>query len=212
VWLDLATWPRRAHFEFFRGYESPFFNLVAAVDVTETRAWCKDHGASFFLAGWYAGLGAVNAVEALRMRIRGDGVWVHDRVSVGSTVLAPDETFRFAYLEAADSFPIFAANGRAAVDRALAGGPLDDQAARDDLVYGTVVPWVSFTGLKHARRKASDDSVPRLAFGKFEQREGRWWMPVSIEAHHALADGLHAGRFFEGLTARFADPDRTFSG
>jgi chloramphenicol O-acetyltransferase len=31
-------------------------------------------------------------------------------------------------------------------------------------------------------------------------------MPVSVEAHHALMDGLHAGRFFERLQRHCSDP------
>jgi chloramphenicol O-acetyltransferase type A len=31
-------------------------------------------------------------------------------------------------------------------------------------------------------------------------------MPVSVEVHHALMDGLHAGRYFEGLENCFSSP------
>ncbi|RME51569.1 MAG: chloramphenicol acetyltransferase, partial [Caldilineae bacterium] len=32
-----------------------------------------------------------------------------------------------------------------------------------------------------------------------EAREERLRMPVSVQAHHALMDGLHAGRYFQRL-------------
>lgn len=213
MWLDLDAWPRRAHFDLFRSYEIPFFGLVAPVDVTATRAWCRAHDASFFLACWYAALDVVNGIEPLRMRLRGDRVWVHERLAIGSTVLATDETFRFAYLEAAPSFRAFAAAGRVVVDEAKSGPPRLATADRDDLVHGTVVvPWVAFTAVTHAKRFGLADSVPRIAIGRIQDVGGRLTVPVGVEAHHALVDGLHVGRFYEGFAARLADPERTFGG
>jgi chloramphenicol O-acetyltransferase type A len=31
-------------------------------------------------------------------------------------------------------------------------------------------------------------------------------MPVSVEVHHALMDGLHVGRYFERLEGYLSDP------
>ena len=33
-YLDLAAWPRRATFEFFRGFDKPYFNVCVRLDVT----------------------------------------------------------------------------------------------------------------------------------------------------------------------------------
>jgi chloramphenicol O-acetyltransferase type A len=65
-----------------------------------------------------------------------------------------------------------------------------------------VIPWVAFTSFAHARRHGTEDSVPKIVFGKRHERGGRHRMPVSVEVHHALVDGLHVGRFFEGFQER----------
>ena len=36
--LDLESWPRRPHFEFFRRYEMPFWNVTAEVDERVSQA------------------------------------------------------------------------------------------------------------------------------------------------------------------------------
>ncbi|MCB0574850.1 MAG: hypothetical protein KDC61_09825 [Saprospiraceae bacterium] len=38
--------------------------------------------------------------------------------------------------------------------------------------------------------------MPKIVFGKYFASGDRLLMPVSVEVHHALMDGLHAGRFF----------------
>ena len=60
----------------------------------------------------------------------------------------------------------------------------------------SVIPWISFTSFEHAMR-SPPDSVPRFVFGRHREVGSRRCMPVSIALHHALADGFHAGLFFE---------------
>jgi chloramphenicol O-acetyltransferase type A len=40
------------------------------------------------------------------------------------------------------------------------------------------------------------DSVPRFAWGKFYEDGQLLKMPLSVQGHHALMDGLHVGRFY----------------
>lgn len=205
--LDLAGWSRRQHFEFFRRYERPWFNLCAEADVTALAARCGEPGGpSFFLASLWTSLVAANEVEELRYRLRGDEVVVHPLIHGGSTVLMPDETFAFAYFDHEPDFPTFAAAAAAELARVRAGGSgLEPHPERDDLIHYSVIPWVSFTSFSHARTRAADLSVPKIVFGRHRQVGDRRSMPLSVEVHHALVDGLHVGRFyrrFEELAAR----------
>ncbi len=208
-WLDVDASPRAATFRFFLGFEQPFFNVCAPVDVSRTLELCRASGRSFFLVSWWLCLRAAEAVEPLRCRLRGDRVWVHDALDVGVTVLRDDESFRFCYLDRAPTFDAFARGAERAIAAARAApadAPLEPRPDRDDLLHGTVLPWLPFTSISHARRLPAGDSVPKLAFGKYERRGDRVDMPVSLEVHHALVDGLHAGRFFERFAALLAAP------
>src|SRR5687768_11088014 len=99
-YLDIETWSRRRHFEFFKNYDNPFFNICTNVDVTPllglTRAM---ENISFFIAYHFLSVKAANEVEPFRYRLRGDRVLVHDRVHAGTTVLLADENFTFAYFD-----------------------------------------------------------------------------------------------------------------
>lgn len=47
----------------------------------------------------------------------------------------------------------------------------------------------------------SPDSIPRLAWGKFFRQGESLKMPLAVEGHHALMDGVHMGRYFEAAQA-----------
>lgn len=64
-------------------------------------------------------------------------------------------------------------------------------------VRHTTIPWNAFSAVLHPTNFDTTESIPKITFGKFSIRQGRKFMPVSIEAHHGLADGLHLAKYFE---------------
>src|SRR5215210_428452 len=62
--LDLERWPRRATFEYFRGYDKPYFNVCAPLEAGPLVELARGvPGTSFFLAYLYLSLRAANEVE-----------------------------------------------------------------------------------------------------------------------------------------------------
>jgi chloramphenicol O-acetyltransferase type A len=199
TWFDLESWERSSQFQLFRVYDQPFFNICTDVDVSRLHQRCSaPDGPSFFLATLHLSLRAANHIRELRMRIRGERVWLHDRIHGGSIILRDDETFAFAYFDFEPRFDRFEELGREVIERARhSSAALDPQNDRDDLIHTSVLPWIRFTSFSHARRWHREDSVPKIVFGKHFERDGTRWMPVSIEVHHALLDGIHVARFLE---------------
>ena len=72
--IDMETWPRREHFEFYRNFGHPHFGMTANVDVTDFRLAVKEQGVSFTLATVYVVARAANAIPEFRYRIRDGGV------------------------------------------------------------------------------------------------------------------------------------------
>jgi chloramphenicol O-acetyltransferase type A len=209
TYLDTESWSRRQQFHFFKDYEQPFFNVCVHLDVTALVRLARSRkGLSFFLTYHYLALRAANETEPFRYRLREGRVVVHDRIDMGTTILIDDERFAFCYFDYEEDFARFAEKAGAALDHLRAGrGELEPRDDRDDLLHCSVLPWLSFTSFAHARKKSGHgDSVPKLVFGKYFEEGGRIKMPISVEVHHALMDGLHVGRYVELLESFFARP------
>jgi len=84
--IDLAAWPRREHFEFFRQYDMPFFGITAQLDCTRFYDKSKKEGFPFSAAYHFASLQAVNEVEELRCRIEDDQPVRYDVVHFSTDV------------------------------------------------------------------------------------------------------------------------------
>src|SRR5687767_13190693 len=166
--IDLSTWRRRDHYLWFRNYEQPFFSVTVDVDVTSVWNASRKRSAapSFFLWSLFLMLKAANDVEAFRLRLRPRGVWRHDEVAVGPTILRRDETFGFVRLEPASTLKQFAADANATIaDAARHVGLRESKKAADDIVFHSVLPWLRFTAFTNAL-PGKGDSIPRVAFGR----------------------------------------------
>lgn len=203
--IDLSTWNRRDHYKLFHDAEQPFFSVTVDVDVTGAWRLSREGRAPFFLSALYLLLRAVDATEAFKLRIRGDEVWLHERVGIGTTIMKHDETFAFARFDLAATFEEFRVAGEGAIARVRQDLPLDPMPGQDDLVYHSTLPWLRFTSFTNAI--ARRDSIPRIVFGRVYEDGAAHRMPLSIEVHHALVDGLHVARLVERYEAELRDFD-----
>lgn len=206
--IDMATWPRRELFAFFNALDYPHFNLCANVDVTAFHATVKRTQTPLTLAIVYALSSAANSIPGFRQRIHGQQVVEYAAIDPSMTIPAANELFSFCTMAYHAQFSRFAEEAAEAIERSRRAPSLSD-AGREDLFFMSSIPWVSFTSLSHPIHLRAVDSVPRFTWGKISESGGALAMPVSVQVHHALMDGLHLGRFFERVQALLDAPQET---
>jgi chloramphenicol O-acetyltransferase type A len=197
--LDIETWNRKEHFLFFRQCDEPLFGIVAEIDVTDGYKFCKGNNIPFFLYYHFKSISAVNMIEEFRYRVEGSEVYVYNTVHVTTTISRTDNTFSFAFIPFTGSFREFTESAKAEIERTRnsTGLGITENTGRPDVIHFSTVPWISFTGVTHARNFKHQDSVPKITFGKYFNKNDRLVMPVSINVHHGLMDGYHVGKFLE---------------
>jgi len=197
--IDLDTWNRRPHYEFFRRYQNPFFNVCFELDVTAFLRRIKAKGQPFFLTFLHAAVTASNRTEAFRLRLRGAEVVLHDTVHPAFTMMTDAGVFRFFTAPFTERLDDYLKTTEAAMEEAKKTVYVADEDGVDDLLYVTSMPWLVFTAVEHAMPGTADDSVPRLTWGKHHEVGGLTMIPFSVAAHHALVDGADVARFARTL-------------
>ena len=194
--IDIEDWPRRESYELFRSFGFPYFSITANVDVTVLHAAAKEKKTSFTIGLVYVLSRAANAIPAFRQRMESDAVVEYDVVHPSITVLADNDMFRFCSLHYVEAFTEFAAGAEERIEQARKSDSVWPEPDRDDFLFMTALPWVAFTAMVHPAPLDPPDSIPRFAWGKYEQRDGRLSLPLNVQVHHALLDGVHVGRYF----------------
>jgi chloramphenicol O-acetyltransferase type A len=205
--INMETWPRRQHFEFFRGFDHPHFGLCANVDLTAFYLFIKQHKISFSIAIVYLIARTANTIPEFRYRIRSGEVVEHEVVHPSSTILVGEEVFSFCTFDYSQDFSTFAACAAERIAFIREHPVVENEVGRDDLLYMTAIPWVSFTGFMHPMHLNPADSVPRFAWGKFFEEGAFLKMPLAVQGHHALMDGVHVGKFYAEIQAYLNQPE-----
>ena len=205
--IDLDTWSRREHFKLFKTFNHPHFNMCANVDLTAFYPALKQRGVSLTIGIVYVLSRAANAIPEFRYRIRDESVVEHEVVHPSVTILVENDLFSFCSMEYKQEFPEFAASAAEQIASVKTNPTLDDGPGQDSLLFMTALPWVSFTSFTHPMRFHPADSVPRFAWGKIFEEGKSLKMPLSVQGHHALMDGIHMGRFYEKVQEYLYRPD-----
>ncbi len=227
--VDTRHWARREAFEFFRHFDKPYFNVCVKVDVAPLQAWLKagaagtsNAGGGLTLALYHLTLRLAQSHQAFRLRLEGGQVWRWPQVFASTAVLRADDSLAFAYLPYHADPAVFLQHAQAAIALArqpgstfdplvrsgsgvplpTAPGPLDERAA----LHFTTLPWLHFSSFSHARNWGREDAIPKFAFGRVQADGAAAWLPMSVEVHHGLADGVHVGRFVQDYEAALLQP------
>lgn len=200
--IDMQTWSRRDHFRLFNTFNHPHFSMCVNVDVTVFHPFVKRNGYSLTVSMVYIIARASNAIPEFRYRIRGDQVVEHESVNPGFTILSDNDLFSFCHIEYTEGFSEFASRAEKNIADVKAHPELEHpdleaNPGKDDVLFMTSIPWVSFTSFNHPMQLHPGDSVPRFAWGKYFQESDRLKMPLDVQGHHAVMDGIHMGRFYE---------------
>ena len=108
--LDISTWNRKEHFEFFSKFEEPFFSITCSMDMTLAYENAKKLQIPFFTYYLHKSILAINKVENFRYRIEDGKVYSYDTIHASATIMREDKTFGFSlmeYVENVKDFKVF---------------------------------------------------------------------------------------------------------
>jgi len=204
--IDIENWNRRDHYNYFKQLDYPHFNICANLDITRFYKHIKEKESPFFISMLFASTKTANSIKEFRLRIRKDRVLEHESVSPSFTVMTGSEVFSFCLVKFIDEFNTFKITTSKEIEKSKNSINIKDQIGRDDLLYITSIPWVSFTNITHPIQMNPVDSIPRISWGKYFEENGKIKLPLSVQAHHALVDGIHVGQYFNTIQEILDNP------
>ncbi|QGY42982.1 chloramphenicol acetyltransferase [Maribellus comscasis] len=200
--IDIENWDRKEHFLFFSRMDYPQYNICMDIDVTNFLAFIKARKLSFYYSMIYVASTALNRIKNFRYRIRDGKVVLHDQIHPSFTDMDEDKNaglFKFVTLDLRGDIETFEKKAKEANKNQTEYFEFEKLAGRDDLIFITCIPWISFTHISHTISLNKNDSVPRISWGKYFKRDEKVCLPFSVQVNHALVDGLHIGKYIDEL-------------
>lgn len=203
----MSVWPRAEHFKFFLPFSQPYFNVVLDLEIKTLFDFAKTNQLSFTACYLYCLHQAIARYAPIRYRIVDEQPVEVENIALSTVFLKEDESFRFVPLKNQDGIKAFHQHYDQQkllhLNKTLINPLFLDTAERVEQAYISILPWFKFTGFKHAEHTPISSGIPKIVFGQYQQEQGI--MPISIEVHHALMDGLHISQFIDVFYQVIAD-------
>jgi chloramphenicol O-acetyltransferase type A len=211
-YINPKSWKRKKHFEFFRKFKNPHFNICTDIEITETYHYTRKNKSSIFTAILFAVMKTCNHFEEFRYRIKGNNILVHDIVHPGITILTEGDIYSNCIFTFEESYNKFLEEyGKAVIKAKNKINVGEGQKGRDDLIFISALPWITFTSVTNPMDGNPLDSIPRIIWGKHFKKGKKIMMPISVQVNHCLMDGVHVAKFFFKLAELLKEPEKLFS-
>lgn len=208
--LDMDQYKRKEHFAYFSHMAYPYVGITVNVDISDWLTIIKEKDLPFFHSFLYAVTNAANKVREFRQRIINDGQIIEFEKCLSSyTVARPDETYCYCQVDGDMPYIDFLSCAKAAQNKVLNEGDLDDGDEVLQLFFVSSLPWLSYTSIVQPVPVPAD-SNPRITWGRYFVQNQRTMIPLSLLCHHALVDGIHFSQFYEQLNRQLSEFSTSF--
>lgn len=196
-YIDVSTWKRAMHCEVFRNSIVPQYCVTFDVDITNFLSEIKKRRFSFTFSFVYAVTKCANEIEEFRCR------FVEGRPAIFETI-----NTSFTYLdETTELFKVVNVPMQETIEDYVALAKKTEKNQTDyftspmanDIYQFSPFPWVSFTHISHTESGKKDNATPLFDWGKFYEKDGKIYLPFSVQVHHSFVDGVHIGKLAEKL-------------
>lgn len=199
--IDETKWERAMHCNIFRNSIEPAFCVTFEADITNFKRRIKEQGFSFTMAMVYAICKCANEIEAFKYRFLDGKVVLFDNIDTAFTYLNPEtELFKVVNVPMTDNIEDYV---KLAAKTAREQKEYFTEPLGNDVFQCSPMPWVTYTHISHTNSGKKDNATPLFDWGKYYQKDDKYFIPISVQAHHSFVDGLHIGLFVEKLQKYF---------
>lgn len=208
--IDVEHWNRRQYFYYFTKMLPTGFSISIEADITNTYQWVKAHNKKFFPAYLFLTSKLISEQPEFRVAYLNEQLGCYDILHPSYAVFHQDDkTMSNMWTAYVPEFSRFYENY---MDDQVKYGNVHGILSKPDMppqnscMIG-MLPWTQFTSYSPIPYADKNMYFPVIQAGRFYEKDGKKYMPLSITVHHAVADGYHVGLFLDKFKDRMADPE-----
>lgn len=194
--IEQEAWKRKEYFDHYFKHVPCTYSMTVKLDITGL----KDK--KLYPTLLYGLATIVNRHEEFRTAMNENGqVGVFSEMMPCYTIFHKDsQTFSNLWTAYTADYTEFCARYREDMERY---GNTEGMTAKPNTPENTfpvsMIPWTTFEGFNLNLKNGYDYLLPIFTFGKYQQDNGRYYIPLSVQVHHAVCDGFHTSRFINEL-------------
>lgn len=194
--IEQEAWKRKEYFDHYFKHVPCTYSMTVKLDITGL----KDK--KLYPTLLYGLATIVNRHEEFRTAMNENGqVGVFSEMMPCYTIFHKDtQTFSNLWTAYTADYTEFCARYREDMERySNTEGMMAKPNPPENTFPVSMIPWTTFEGFNLNLKNGYDYLLPIFTFGKYQQDNGRYYIPLSVQVHHAVCDGFHTSRFINEL-------------
>ncbi|WP_188593043.1 type A chloramphenicol O-acetyltransferase [Paenibacillus silvae] len=199
--IDFDVWNRTEVFNHYMN-QNTSFSLTQEIDVSVLYRFIKQHKYRFTPALIFLITTVVNSHPAFRTSYNCEGeLGYWDRLDPLYTIFdRRSESFSAVWTSVTNDFETFHTAYTADVEKYNGSGSLFPKTPVPENTFSfSVIPWTSFTSFNLNINNNSRYLLPIITAGRLIHKGNLIYLPISLQLHHAVCDGYHAGLFMNSV-------------
>lgn len=199
--IDVKTWKRGKLFSHYIDNLRNVLSMTVDIDVTNALKFAHERAMKFYPVMIWAVSTTVNRFEEFRYAFDPNGDLIRwDFVSpYYADFHKEDEQLVLLFTEYSENLKdfhdAFMADRKKYAD--LRGFELKD--VPPNVFNVSCLPWIKYRSFDIHVFDEGKYIAPVITWGKYEEKDKKYLMPLSVQIHHAVSDGYHLSRFFNAL-------------
>lgn len=196
--INKEEWHRKEYFDHYFNEIPCTYSMTVKLDITKI----KNSDRKLYPTMLYFITKVVNRHSEFRTSIDIDGnLCIFDEMLPCYTVFNKEsETFSNIWTQYCDSYDEFCKLYEKDIEMF---GSVKKMIAKPDIPENnfpvSMIPWTTFDGFNLNLQKGYQYLLPIFTMGKYYEENSRYILPLAIQVHHAVCDGVHVSRFVNEL-------------
>lgn len=206
--IDKEKWDRRECFEHFINVASCSYSITVEEEITNIHDFIRKNNLRAYPTFMWVIAKCINDQKEFRMGYNQDGqVGYFDKVNPSYSVLN-EKTKVMADLctEYNENFNEFYSDMVDSLDNYKKDTSYSTKFCPNFFI-ASCLPWISYSSFNVNNEGGQPFLFPMVTWGKFYEKDKKIYMPITIQIHHAAADGYHCSLFFNCLDNIFEKPE-----
>lgn len=196
--INKETWDRKEYFEHYFSDIPCTYSMTTKLDITKL----KNSSRKLYPTMLYLISKVVNNNDEFRISFDMNGqLGIFDEMLPCYTVFHQDtKTFSNIWTEYSDDYDTFCKLYEKDMEMF---GSVKRMIAKPNIPINnfsvSMIPWTTFDGFNLNLQKGYNYLLPIFTMGKYYEENGRYFLPLAIQVHHAVCDGFHISNFINEL-------------
>ncbi|RII33674.1 chloramphenicol acetyltransferase CAT [Clostridium chromiireducens] len=207
--VDMDTWERKDRFNHFFNNAKCTYSITVNLDITNLYNYIRANKLRLYPTFTWIVSKAINNHKEFKMALDEDGrLGFFDEIGPSYSVLS-DKTKVMSDMYTAfnDEFLSFYGDMVNSLNSHKEDNNFKTQFQKNFFIV-SCLPWFNYTSFNVNNEGSSPFLFPMVTWGKFFEENNKIIMPVTIQVHHAVADGYHCSLFFAYVEKISLNPEQ----